>query len=149
MALCGRFGFRSREIIRWEPAPASRCHKKVMVLRALHLAVRAFLVLACAFWALAGLEIFPALFAQGLDGARAKLFHIWSLGNLDLASDCVGSLRLLHEGYTDLIIFILLTWMLVELNRFLRRRIAAARSESIPNDGSEPYSFDNISGRKP
>lgn len=104
-----------------------------MVLRALHIAIRALLVLACAFWALICLEILPALLVQGVDGARARLVHVWSMGKLELPWSCQNSLQLLHEGYTDLIILLLLTWALLEVKRFLDRRIAvASRPEFIP-----------------
>jgi len=124
--------------------------QSVMLLRALHIVIRIFLVLACAFWALILLEILPPLVVSGLDGARGKLVHIWSMGRLDLSYSCADSLQLLHEGYTDLIILLLLTWTLVELNRFLHRRIAAlSRVDSIPTEGTDPCSFDSVSARKP
>jgi hypothetical protein len=97
----------------------------VIVLRALHITVRAILVLACAFWVLIVLELVPPLVVSGLDGARGKLLHIWTLDRVGLFGGCHDSLQVVHEGYTDLIIFLLLTWAAVEVNRFLRRRIAA------------------------
>ena len=99
--------------------------RSVLVLRGLHIAIRIFLVLACAFWSLIALEIFPALFVQGLDGARTRLVHIWSMGKVQPQWSCQDSLQLLHEGYTDLILLVLLTWVLLEVKRFLDRRIAA------------------------
>jgi hypothetical protein len=89
--------------------------------------LRVLLVLACAFWALISLEILPPLFLNGLDAARQKLAHVWSMGklNFDLPGSCQDSLQLLHEGYTDLIVLLLLTWALLESKRFLDRRLAA------------------------
>lgn len=97
----------------------------VMVLRAFHIAVRAILVVACTFWILIALELVPPAVISGLDGVREKLLHIWTLDRVGLLRNCQDSVQLLHEGYTDLIIFLLLTWAAVEVNRFLRRRIAA------------------------
>lgn len=122
----------------------------MLVLRGLLIAIRIFLVLACAFWSLIVLEIFPALFVQGLDGARARLVYIWSTGKVQTQWSCQNSLQLLHEGYTDLLVLVFLTWALLELKRFLDRRIAASAGvQCNPTEGREPYSFDNASGGKP
>ena len=101
--------------------------ENVVLLRALRISLRLLLVFAGAFWALISLEILPPLFLDGLGGAREKLTHIWSMGklNLDLPGSCQDSLHLLHEGYTDLIVFLLLTWALLEAKRFLDRRLVA------------------------
>lgn len=123
-----------------------------MVLKALYLAVRAALVLACAFWALILMEILPAFLVTGISGVREKLLHIWSTGkvNLDLRWSCQDSLQLIHEGYTDLLVFVLLTWALLELKRFLALRLAAAAHPNFrPTPPAEPYSFDSINGGKP
>ena len=96
----------------------------MIILRALHICIRAFLVLACAFWLLICLEIIPALLLHGVEGAQGKLVRVWSMGRWDSPWTCQDSIQLLHEGYTDLFIFLLLTWGLVELKRFLSRRIA-------------------------
>jgi hypothetical protein len=95
----------------------------VIVLKALHLIVRMFLVLAGALWVLISLEILPPLFVTGEEGLRSKLVHIWSLGEHAVPLTCQDSLHLLHEGYTDLFLFLLLTWAAVEVKRFLYRRI--------------------------
>jgi hypothetical protein len=100
------------------------------------MAVRAILVLACAFWLLIVLELIPPLLAGGLDAARGKLVHIWALGRLGFSATCQDSLQLLHEGYTDLIIFLLLTWTTVEVNRFLYRQVAA---RAAPKQAGESY----------
>lgn len=103
----------------------------MIVLKALHIAVRAVLVLASAFWLLICLELLPPLMSNGLDGMRAKLVHIWSIGRLPL--NCQDSLQIVHEGYSDIIIFLLLTWALVELKRYLYRRMGViSRVEFIP-----------------
>lgn len=41
---------------------------------------------------------------------------------------------MIHEGYTDLILFLLLTWAALECKRFLYRRMAAEqrRRSQIP-----------------
>lgn len=97
----------------------------VIVLRAFHIATRAILVLASVFWVLIALELVPALVINGIEGVREKLVHIWTMNRADLFASCPDSLQLLHEGYTDLLVFLMLTWAAVEVNRFLRRRIAA------------------------
>lgn len=97
----------------------------MIVLRAFHIATRAILVLASFFWVLIALELVPALVINGMEGVREKLVHIWTMNRANLFGSCQDSLQLLHEGYTDLLIFLLLTWAAVEVNRFLRRRIAA------------------------
>jgi hypothetical protein len=109
----------------------------VLLLRALHITVRAFLVLASAFWMLISLELLPVLAYSGMDGVRAKLLHIWSMGKLDLTFPwiCQDSLLLVHQGYTDIILFLLLTWAGVELKRFLHRRmVQSGRLAQIPAD---------------
>src|SRR5262249_16667610 len=95
----------------------------VILLRAIHLVIRILLVLACAFWALIVLELLPPLVFNGMDGVRAKLVYIWTLGRAAPGWSCQDTLQLLHEGYTDLLIFLALTWMLAELKRFLYRRM--------------------------
>lgn len=95
----------------------------VIVLRALHITIRAILVLACAFWLLIALELIPPLLASGVDGLRGKLMHIWMLGQIGQFESCQNSLQVLHQGYTDLILFLLLTWAALEVKRFLSRRI--------------------------
>ena len=95
----------------------------MIVLKALHLAIRVILVLASAFWLLICLELLPPLLQEGLDGMRGKLVHLWSIGRLSF--NCHDSLQVLHEGYTDVIIFLLLTWILVEIKRYLYRRMVA------------------------
>jgi len=114
----------------------------MIFLKALHLAIRAILVLACAFWALILIELLPAFFVTGMNGVRGKLMHIWSLGKFDLEWSCQASLQLLHEGYTDLLVLVLLTWALVELKRFL------ALTLSRPQ-GANPAGSDAVSGRMP
>lgn len=109
----------------------------MLLLKAFHIVLRAFLVLACAFWMLMLLELLPVLAFSGVDGVRAKLLHIWSMGKvaLEVPWSCQDSLSLLHEGYTDLILFLLLTWAAVEAKRFLHRRMAQyARLAQIPAD---------------
>lgn len=97
----------------------------MIVLRAFHIATRAILVLAAVFWVLIALELLPSLVINGMEGVREKLVYIWTMNRADLFASCQDSLQLLHEGYTDLLIFLMLTWAAVEVNRFLRRRIAA------------------------
>lgn len=105
----------------------------MLLLKALHLVVRAFLVIACAFWLLILLELTPGLVYGGMDGVQGKLLHIWSMGRLEIDSGCPDAVRLIHEGYTDIILFLLLTWAAVELKRFLSRRmLQTARSPQIP-----------------
>lgn len=88
--------------------------------------MRVVLVLVCAFWALIFVEVLPAFLTTGINGVRDKLLHVWSMGkiNLDAPWSCQDSLQLVHEGYTDLLVFVLLTWGLLELKRFLSRRLA-------------------------
>ena len=93
----------------------------MIILRALYICIRAFLVLACAFWLLICLQIIPTLLLYGVGAARGKLVHIW--GGWESPLTCQDSIQLLHQGYTDLFIFLLLTWGLVELKRFLSRHI--------------------------
>jgi hypothetical protein len=95
------------------------------LLRALYLASRILLVLAAVYWALLLCLIGPALFSYGLDGARGKLFHVWAPGQLSEPWRCADSLRILHEGYTSMILLLLLTWTTLEVKRFLRRRLLA------------------------
>jgi hypothetical protein len=107
----------------------------VLLLKALHIIIRAFLVIASAFWLLILLELMPVLVLSGMDGVRGKLLHIWSMGKTGLPWTCQDSLHLVHEGYTDLILFLLLTWAAVELKRFLHRRMAGySRLPQIPAD---------------
>lgn len=100
----------------------------MVVLKALHLTIRVVLVLAAALWVLILLEVLPAFLTTGMSGVRGKLLHIWTMGkiNLDLPWTCQDSLQLVHEGYSDLLVFVLLTWALLELRRFLDRRTATA-----------------------
>lgn len=98
--------------------------RSVLLLKALHIVIRAFLVLACALWLLIIIELLPVAVTHGMDGLRGKLLHIWSIGRLDLPWSCRGSLQLVHEGYTDIIFFLLLTWAGLELKRFLERRLS-------------------------
>jgi hypothetical protein len=111
--------------------------KVVSLLKALHLAIRVVLVLAYAFWALILVEVVPAFFVTGINGVRGKLLHIWSMGklNLDAPWTCQDSLQLVHEGYTDLLVLVLVTWGLLELKRFLERRFfSLSRSQPLqPN----------------
>ena len=102
---------------------ATVSEQSVILLRAIHLVIRVLLVLACAFWALIVLELMPPLFFNGMDGVRAKLVYIWTLGRTAPGWSCQDTLQLLHEGYTDLLIFLALTWLLAELKRFLYRRL--------------------------
>lgn len=113
------------------------------MLRALHLTIRVVLVLAAALWVLIVVEVLPAFLTTGMSGVRGKLLHIWSMGkiNPDVPWTCQDSLQLIHEGYTDLLVFVLLTWGLLEVKRFLVRRIAALKF--IPTEGREPYPLDN------
>jgi len=85
---------------------------------------------------LIALELLPAVVTGGLDGARQKLIQIWSIGRPIFLASCQNSVQLLHEGYTDLFIFLLLTWAAVEVNRFLRRRIASSIQPSAV--GTQP-----------
>lgn len=106
----------------------------MLVLRALHLFIRVFLVLAGAIWLLIVLELAPVLAFSGMDGVRGKLLRIWNV-NHDIPWICQDSLSQVHEGYTDIILFLLLTWAAVELKRFLSRRLVeTARLSQIPAD---------------
>ena len=98
----------------------------VVLLKLFHIVVRAFLVLASALWLLILLELLPVLAYGGMEGVHGKLLHIWSMDKIDfdLPWTCENSLRLVHEGYTDIILFLLLTWAALELKRFLQRQIA-------------------------
>ena len=102
--------------------------QSVILLRGIHLVTRVLLVLACAFWALILVELLPVLAFSGVQGVREKLVYIWTRGGIGPGLACQDTLQLLHEGYTDLLIFLALTWMLVELKRFLYRRMAAMSS---------------------
>lgn len=118
--------------------------KDVTFLRALHLAIRIVLVLACAFWTLILVEIVPAFFITGMNGVRDKLVHIWSMGKikLDAPWSCQDSLQLVHEGYTDLLVLIFATWGLLEVRRFLERRFfSLSRLEGVTQpQGASPES---------
>lgn len=94
-----------------------------MLLKALHIVVRAFLVLSGALWLLIIVEMLPVAVASGVDGVHGKLVQIWSMGKLEPAWECESALHLVHQGYTDVILFLLLTWAGLELKRFLERRI--------------------------
>src|SRR5215472_5002763 len=110
--------------------------------KALYLAIRVLLVLVCALWVLILVEVLPAFLMTGLGGVRGKLFHIWNMGklHLDVPWTCQDSLQLVHEGYTDLLVFVLLSWGLVELKRFLERRfISSSRSGGgNPTNSTQP-----------
>lgn len=109
--------------------------RDVILLKALHLAIRVVLVAACAFWALILVEVVPAFFITGINGVRDKLVHIWSMGKINLETpwSCQDSLQLVHEGYTDLLVLIFATWGLLEVKRFLDRRFFnLSRSEGVP-----------------
>lgn len=107
----------------------------VLLLRALHIIIRAFLAIASAFWVLILLELAPVLVVSGMDGVRAKLLHIWSMGKFGPSWSCQDSIQLIHEGYTDIILFLLLTWAAVELKRFLHRRMVEYNQfRQIPAD---------------
>lgn len=83
----------------------------VLLLKLFHIVVRAFLVLASALWLLILLELLPVLAYGGMEDVHGKLLHIWSMGKIDfdLPWTCENSLRPVHEGYTDIILFLLLT----------------------------------------
>ena len=121
----------------------------MIFLKALYLAIRVFLVLVCAFWALILVEVLPAFLMTGIAGVRGKLLHIWSMGkiNLDQPWSCQDSVQLVHEGYTDLLVFVLLSWGLLELKRFLDRRFSSlsppereTATASIQSRGVDPES---------
>jgi hypothetical protein len=94
-----------------------------MLLKALHIVIRAFLVVASAFWLLIVLELLPVAVANGMDGMRDRLLQIWSIGGSQRAWSCQDSLHLVHDGYTDIILFLILTWASLELKRFVDRRM--------------------------
>jgi|SRR5215469_8512159 len=108
--------------------------------KASYLAIRVLLVLVSALWVLILVEVLPAFLMTGLNGVRSKLVHIWSLGKFDTPWGCQDSVQLLHEGYTDLLVFVLLSWGLVELKRFLERRfISSSRSgDGNPTHSAQP-----------
>lgn len=97
----------------------------MIFLKASYLAIRVLLVLVCALWALILVEVLPAFLVTGMDGVRGKLVHIWSMGKFNTPWSCQDSLQLVHEGYTDLLVFVLLSWGLLELKRLLDKRIIA------------------------
>ena len=108
----------------------------MVVLKALHLTIRVILVLAAALWVLMLVEVLPAFLTTGIAGVRDKLVHIWSLGKFDGLWTCQDSLQLIHEGYTDLLIFVLLTWALLEAKRFLGVTLSRTkRGNSTPSTG--------------
>lgn len=122
----------------------------MIFLKASYLAIRVFLVLVCALWVLILVEILPAFLMTGIAGVRGKLVHIWSMGkvNPDLPWSCQDSLQLIHEGYTDLFVFVLLTWALLELKRFLDRRFfSLSRPErETPTASIQSQGVDSESG---
>lgn len=97
----------------------------MMLLKLLYLTVRVVLALACALWALILVELLPVYITGGMSGVRAKLMQIWGITGVDLPWTCYDSLQIVHEGYTDLLFFAFLTWAILELKRFLSRRITA------------------------
>jgi len=100
-----------------------------IVLRVTHLIVTIFLLFACMFWLiLLRLLVGPA-FSHGLKGVHEKLVHIWMMGRFGFDMNCSDRLRIIHEGYTSLILLLISTWLMVEIERILRRRI---RRNSIP-----------------
>lgn len=111
----------------------------VLLLKALHIIIRALLVIACAFWLLIFLELLPVVVANGMDGLHGKLLQIWSIGKPQPAWSCEDSLQILHDGYTDIILFLLLTWASLELKRFLDRRIHQ-HGNPAPGKNSTPAS---------
>lgn len=107
----------------------------MLLVRALHVITRVFLVVAWVFWVLILLELTPVLVLSGMDGVRAKLLHIWSMGRFEPSWSCQDSLQLVHEGYADIILFLLLTWGAVELKRFLHHRMVEySQLRQIPAD---------------
>lgn len=63
----------------------------VLLLRALRIIIRVFLVVASAFWVLILLELTPVMVLSGVDGVRAKLLHIWSMGRFEPSWSCQDS----------------------------------------------------------
>ncbi|HEY6251735.1 MAG TPA: hypothetical protein VI685_17395 [Candidatus Angelobacter sp.] len=119
----------------------------MIVLRALYLAIRVVLALAFALWVLILVELLPVLFTTGMGGVRSKLMYIWSLGKFDLPWTCQDSLQLIHEGYTDLLVFVLLTWGLLELKRFLALNLSRPTVNwSRPEGGNTTPSTHSESG---
>lgn len=96
------------------------------VTRAILLATRALLLLIYLFWLVLLLLLVPPAFSNGLGGVRDQLTHIWMIG-LPLPHSCDDSLQAIHEGYTTLILLLLITWGAVELNRFLAQRLHRAQ----------------------